>query len=100
MSEARLQRFAQAYLAMAEEADYRPQAPSDGCGHIQLSRKELKDPARLRQECIDYALRFDKEEDARVFNIGCSDFRTNRAFLWTIEAARQLAGGHAGNPTA
>jgi hypothetical protein len=28
--------------------------------------------------------------------IGCSDFETNRAFVWTIEAARFLAGGMVG----
>jgi hypothetical protein len=33
----RLERFRQAYLAMACEAGYRPQAPSDGFGHIRLN---------------------------------------------------------------
>jgi hypothetical protein len=27
-------RYCEAYLRMAEDAHYRPQAPSDGCGNI------------------------------------------------------------------
>jgi hypothetical protein len=100
MIDERIQRFAEAYLRMAEQAKYRPQAPSDGFGNIQLSLEQTKDPARLRRECVDYAHRFSAEEDKRCFDIGCSDFRTNRAFVWTIEAARQLASGSDGNETA
>jgi hypothetical protein len=47
MSDERLQRYAEAYLAMADRAEYRPQAPSNGCGHIQLSQEEIDDPDRL-----------------------------------------------------
>jgi hypothetical protein len=39
-----------------------------------------------------YALRFNEEENGLTFSIGCSDFSTNRAFIWAIEAARALAG--------
>jgi hypothetical protein len=72
---------------------YRPQAPGDGMGHICLSRDEINDPARLDHEASEYAIRFDKEESTCSFNIGVSNFETNRAFIWTIEAARSLAGG-------
>jgi hypothetical protein len=87
----RLQRYRAAYLAMSPF--YRPQAPGDGFGHICLSREELNCPARLEDEATKYAIAFSHEEDGRDFNIGCSNFETNRAFIWTIEAARVLAGG-------
>ena len=94
-------RFAEAYLMMAMRARYRPGAPSDGMGNIQLESEELADPDRLRREAFDYAMRFYKEEeDTHEFWIGCSDGRTNRAFLLVIEAARNLAGGCFGNATA
>jgi hypothetical protein len=51
----------------------------------------------LLREACDYAIRFDKEEDGDEFHIGCSDFRTNRAFVLSIEAARLLASGDGGN---
>jgi hypothetical protein len=86
-------RFAQAYLRMAREAHYRPGAPSDGMGHIYLSRAQLRDSARLKDEAIAYAIKFYEEEDTHQFHIGVSDYETNRAFMWTIEAARMLAGG-------
>jgi hypothetical protein len=96
----RLERFYEAYLLMASKANYRSQAPGDGWGHVLLSRAQLRDRKRLENEAFDYVLKFDKEEDTRSFWIGTSNFSTNRAFVWIIEAARQLAGGEEGNATA
>jgi hypothetical protein len=96
----RLERFYEAYLAMAEEARYRPAAPGDGCGHVYLTRAELRDPKQLEEEAVTYAVGFSNEEDTLKFYIGCTNFSTNRAFVWAIEAARNLAGGDAGNKTA
>jgi hypothetical protein len=93
-------RYRQAYLAMAEEANHRPAAPNDGCGNILLELDDLRDPVRLEEEACKYALMFAREEDKRRFCIGCSHFPTNRAFVWVIEAARQLASGDDGNATA
>jgi hypothetical protein len=93
-------RYANAYLAMAHFAKYRPAAPSDGLGNIQLSKAELDDPRRLKEEALKYARSFSKEEDSHQFRVGCSDFRTNQALIWTIEAARQLCSGGGGNETA
>ena len=93
MSDARLQRYAEAYLAMAGTANYRPQAPGDGCGNVHLTRDEAADPERLHAEAVAYAKRFNDEEDDRTFNIGCTNFDTNRACIYTIEAARCLCGG-------
>jgi hypothetical protein len=76
---ARETRYGEAYLRMAEEAHYRPQAPSDGCGNLQLTLEEVKDPDRLKREAVTYALGFAREEGGCAFSIGCSDFRTNPA---------------------
>jgi hypothetical protein len=96
----RHERYAEAYLAMAQQAKYRPEAPSDGLGNISLTDAELADQQRLAGEATTYAVRFGREDDACAFWIGCSNFRTNRAFVWAIEAARQLASGSDGEATA
>lgn len=88
MTETRFDRFKTAYLEMAKIAAYRPQAPSDGCGHIRLSRKELEDPVRLENEAAAYALAFVKADDERRHDVGCSNFTQNRALVYIIEAAR------------
>jgi hypothetical protein len=89
----RPQRFVEAYLAMVEHADYRPAAPGDGMGHVCLTTEELLDPERLAREAVKYSKQFDAEENTRRFNLGCSNFSTNRALVFTIEAARALCGG-------
>lgn len=89
----RLMRYVEAYLMMARRGDYRPAAPGDGMGHVHLTEEECGDRGRLLREAVKYAKDFDKEEDGCTFNIGCSNFETNRAFVLAIEAARLLAGG-------
>jgi hypothetical protein len=96
----RLERFRRAYLLMASEAKYRPQAPSDGFGNIQLELDEVRDLERLWAEVTEYALRFSAEEDSHSFWVGCSDYRTSRSFVWSIEAARLLASGDGGREAA
>jgi len=96
----RLERFREAYFKMAELARYRPQAPDGGFGNIQLTLAELADAKRLAHEATEYAIRFLREENTCAFHLGCSDFSTNKAFCWTIEAARQLAVGATGNQVA
>jgi hypothetical protein len=91
----KLMRFAHAYLAMAR-VKYRPAAPSDGMGNIELEPEEFGDVQRLYQEAVKYAVAFNNEEDTNSFWIGCSDWPTNPAFIWAIEAARLLAGGSMG----
>jgi hypothetical protein len=90
----KLMRFAQAYLMMAR-AGYRPAAPSDGLGTILLSREQFADRKRLDQEAVKYAVAFEREEDNDSFDIGCSNYTTNRAFVLCIEAARLLCEGNA-----
>ena len=42
------------------------------------------------REAAARAEAFLKEDDAMTWPIGCSDFETNRALVFTIEAARAL----------
>lgn len=85
-------RIVEAYLRMAKEAKYRPAAPSDGFGHITISKTALANQARLAAEADAYARKFIAEEDSLSFWIGCSNWKTNRAFVFAIEAARLMAG--------
>jgi len=91
-STTRCDRFREAYKRMAIEARYRPAAPGDGLGSVRLTDAQLEDSALLDEEASRYAQRFIAEEDADRFWIGCSDYSTNRAFVYVIEAARALAG--------
>lgn len=88
----KLARYAETYLRMANEINYRPEMQSD------LSSEELNDPAILKTEARKYAERFGREEDTDHFFIGCSNWDTNRAFVLVIEAARLLASGCADGP--
>lgn len=81
------ERIREAYLQMAKHAGYRPQAPSDGMGNITVDLPVSDD------EATAYSKRFIEEENTRCFHIGVSNFRTNRAFVYAIEAARLLCGG-------
>jgi hypothetical protein len=42
-----LRRYREAYLRMAQDANYRPQVPSDGLGNIQLTLKQINEPSDL-----------------------------------------------------
>jgi hypothetical protein len=84
-------RYAEAYVMMADGAKYRPQAPGDGRGNINLTDRQLADRTRLEREAIEYGCSFANEENTE-FAIGYSRFETNRAFVFAIEAARLMAG--------
>jgi hypothetical protein len=91
-----LVRFIEAYLEMADKANYRPGAPNDGWGNIVgLTVEELKDRERLEMEALEYAICFQAEENSANFliRIGTSNYITNKAFFWSIEAARCLSAG-------
>lgn len=81
--------IAGAYRAMAERARYRPQAPSDGFGHITVPLEELD----LDAEARAYAVRWLGEERQREFWIGCPDWHTAVPMVWAVEAARLMCGG-------
>ena len=85
-------RIREAYLRMAKEANYRPAAPSDGFGNIQLTAEELHDPQKLEAEATEYADSLIRQENEYAFDIGTSNWETNRALAYAIEACRLLCG--------
>jgi len=92
MTENLVRRYAEAYIMMADGAKYRPQAPGDGFGNINLTDKQLAERSRLEAEAIQYGIGFAKDEEGDGFNIGFTRFETNRATVFAIEAARLMAG--------
>lgn len=85
-----------AYLEMAEKARFRPQAPSDGFGNVQLTDGERADKERLAKEASAYVERFIEQEKTLNFRIGTGDFTNARALVYAIEGARALCGGALG----
>jgi hypothetical protein len=87
----KFERFKEAYRQMAKLAKYRPAAPSDGFGNI---TRELDDPEDLEQESWRYAKRLYEQDEKALFEIhGCSNFDTNRALIYLLEAAQILCSG-------
>jgi len=91
MSDKKLARFQEAYLNMAKKLSYRPEYMGDDSDYDD----ELE--ARLIKESLICAKRFYDDEEKGTFDIGCSDFDTNRALVYTIEAARCICCGIAGD---
>jgi hypothetical protein len=96
----RYKRFQEAYLKMALHARYRPAAPNDGFGGITLTAAQLKNRKRLYEEAKAYAAEFIKGDNSCQFWIGCTDFDTNIASVFVIEAARLLCSGVIGDDVA
>lgn len=81
-----------AYLEMA--AHYRPNAPSDGFGHIQLEPEELKDQARLKREAKEAAEQFARSDQNYLFQVhGCPDGRLVATMYLALQAAQMCCGG-------
>ena|SRR5262245_1935941 len=89
-------RIRDAYFQMANKAKFRPQAPSDGFGNIQLTDGELADKERLAKEATAYVERFVEQEKTLNFRIGTGDFTNARALVYAIEGAKALCGGALG----
>jgi hypothetical protein len=86
MSEGKFERFKEAYRQMAEATKYRPEYQAIGSGNI---IRELNDPDDLEHEAWRYAKRLYEQDENTLFQIyGCSNFRTNRALVYVLEAAR------------
>ena len=83
------------YRRLAAEGRYRPAAPSDGFGGVLVLEEELD----LDAEATEYAERWRTEEDTGDYHIGSCSKKDRSAFIFTIEAARLMAGtgsnGHA-----
>jgi hypothetical protein len=82
----KLVRFKQAYAHIAFLRLTRAQA-------LTSERLNKEAAERRDKEAAACAAMFCAEEDTGVFDIGCSNFESNRAFVWVIEAARCLAAG-------
>jgi hypothetical protein len=101
MRDPRAECVRQAYLKMAPF--YRPEAPSDGGGRIELTVEELRDLDRLDQEARDYALAFVCQDEAARFRISGRPqphHPINPAVVWALEAVYLLCAGAEGNATA
>jgi hypothetical protein len=81
--------MAQGYRIMAEEAKYRPAAPSDGLGNITVDLDELD----LVAESRAYAARWDHSEASGNFFIGVCDYTTRQTTMFAVEAARLMCAG-------
>jgi hypothetical protein len=73
---------------MAQEARYRPSAPSDGCGNITVPLERLDLDAEAKQ----YARSWRDQEDAQVYRIGCPSYSDRESLVFIVEAARLLCG--------
>lgn len=93
MTEWRFNRYKEAYLEMAKRARYRPGAPSDGMGNIDMTDAEFRDPVILDREAAKYALGFLKQDDDMEYPLGCPHGPFNKAFFYAIETAQLLCGG-------
>ena len=78
-----------AYRRMAAEARYRPNAPSDGFGNIDMPLIELD----LDDEAARYAADWMREEQRGQFAMGVPDATTATAMVFTVEAARMICEG-------
>lgn len=85
-----------AYRRMAEEAKYRPSAPSDGFGTITVPLTELD----LDAEAGEYAEQWSRDEDSDTYWVGCCHYPYRPAVIFAIEAVRNLNGGISGKATA
>lgn len=76
------------YKRMADEAHYRPAAPSDGFGNITVPIKELD----LDEEALEYTKRWVEEESSDRFFTGCPNFGQRPEMVFAIEAVRCMCG--------
>lgn len=77
-----------AYKRMADQARYRPAAPSDGLGNITVPLASLD----LDEEAKLYTRRWTEEENTGQFQVGLCDYSTRPSTIYAIEAARNLCG--------
>ena len=96
ISEKSVDQIMDSYKAMADEARYRPAAPSDGMGTIVVPLKELD----LEDEASRYVVDWWEQEDKREFRVGCCDFTTRPSTIYAIEASRNMCAGTAGREVA
>jgi hypothetical protein len=83
-----------AYLRMVSHAKYRPEAPSDGWGHILLSQEQVADTIRLEMEAWLASLRWHHEDEQLSFSVtGCPDYRCTATMYFALQAAQLCCSG-------
>ena len=83
------QRFAEAYQIMTKKVKYRPEAPSDGVGNIELNEDEINDDGILIEEALRYASKLKQEDDEAKFTLyGCTNWEYNRLFVYLLNASQ------------
>jgi len=101
MRDPRAECVRQAYLEMA--SFYRPEAPNDGWGRIELSAEDMRDLDRLDREARDYALAFVCQDETARFRISGRPqphHPISLAAIWALEATYLLCAGEEGNAIA
>ena len=68
MTDSRLDRYREVYLAMVKHAGYRPAAPSDGFGGITLSEEQMRDSTVIEAEAQRYAADFVRSIRANIIS--------------------------------
>lgn len=91
-------RYAIAYLRIAAEAKYRPCAPSDGFGNIQLDDTAYKSRDQVKREAFLFGIRCVQEETygcapTTVAWRGVVNGHTGVAGRFALEAAKAFNGG-------
>ncbi len=96
MHDTTTQQIEKAYRQMADEARYRPKAPSDGFGTITAPLAECD----LDAEARAYAESWNRDEDEHQFWVGCCHYDYRPAVIFAIEAVRNMNAGIGGRPPA
>jgi hypothetical protein len=86
---ARQEQFAKGYRMLAE-LGYRPAAPSDGFGNVTVAEAEMD----LEREARAYAEAFAAEDDAMVWDAGCTHWEFAPCAVLALEAFRLMNAGH------
>lgn len=76
--------IADVYKRMADEARYRPGAPSDGFGNI-------TGPLDMAREQDTYATQWWADEENMTFFLGCPSYELRKTMILCVEAARACA---------
>lgn len=82
------EQIADAYRRMADEALYRPGAPSDGMGNITVPEEELDMADEIRR----FTQSFLRQEKEGMFDLGHPNHDGNGALALATEGARLICG--------
>ena len=85
-----LAKLVPAYMDMANRADYRPAAPSDGFGNITTGYDAEQ---QLMEEAVKWATKMSKATDDTTIHIGIPNFEELDAYCLFVEAARLCCSG-------